>query len=133
MFRLGKKVQSPKNGYIFYQISKNFLPRYPSFSQPLCSSKIMSELVRGLISVGILVLVISIVYLVIQNYKESKLSDKSNRGQNETKTEGQKQQEQQQDAEAKLQAEKDKVDTLVDAMENNTNKVDTSSGVGSPF
>jgi len=34
----------------------------------------MSELKRGLISVGILVLVISIIYLVIQNYREQTLS-----------------------------------------------------------
>ena len=59
----------------------------------------MSELKRGLISVGILVLVISIIYLVVQNYKESRLSYDSNQ------LEEQKQQ-QQQDPEAKLQAEK---------------------------
>ena len=77
----------------------------------------MSELKRGLISVGILVLVISIIYLVIQNYKESRLSYDSNQFQTETKGEEQKQQ-QQHDPEAKLQAEKDKVDTVVDAMQN---------------
>ena len=59
----------------------------------------MSELKRGLISVGILVLVISIIYLVVQNYKESRLSYDSNQ------LEEQKQQ-LQQDPEAKLQAEK---------------------------
>jgi len=79
----------------------------------------MSELKRGLISVGILVLVISIIYLVIQNYKESRLSYDSNQIQSETKGEEQKQQ-QKQDPEAKLQAEKDKVDTLVDAMQNHS-------------
>jgi len=79
----------------------------------------MSELKRGLISVGILVLVISIIYLVIQNYKESRVSYDSNQFQTETKGEEQKQQ-QQQDPEAKLQAEKDKVDTLVDAMQNHS-------------
>ena len=96
----------------------------------------MSELKRGLISVGILVLVISVIYLVIQTYKESKLSDKSNQGQNETNTEGQKQQQQQQNAEAKLQVEKDKVDTLVTAMENSTDMdavSNTTSSGESPF
>jgi septal ring factor EnvC (AmiA/AmiB activator) len=93
----------------------------------------MSELKRGLISVGILVLVISIVYLVIQNYKESKLSNDSNQVQTESKEEEQKQQ-QQQDPEAKLQAEKDKVDTLVTAIENNTDTVNNTTSSGeSPF
>ena len=87
----------------------------------------MSELKRGLISVGILVLVISIIYLVIQNYKESRLSE------TETKGEEQKQQ-QQQDPEAKLQAEKDKVDTLVDAMQNHsTTEGNITEKTESPF
>ena len=90
----------------------------------------MSELKRGLITVGVLVLVISLLYLVIQNYKESKLSDDSNQVQTETKTEEQSQQ-QTQDPEAKLQAEKDKVDMFVTAMENNINKVNTTSGTES--
>ena len=87
----------------------------------------MSELKRGLISVGILVLVISIIYLVIQNYKESRLSYDSNQ------LEEQKQQ-QQQDPEAKLQAEKDKVDTLVDAMQNHsTTEGNITDKTESPF
>ena len=87
----------------------------------------MSELKRGLISVGILVLVISIIYLVIQNYKESRLSE------TETKGEEQKQQ-QQQDPEAKLQTEKDKVDTLVDAMQNHsTTEGNITEKTESPF
>ena len=87
----------------------------------------MSELKRGLISVGILVLVISIIYLVIQNYKESRLSE------TETKGEEQKQQ-QQQDPEAKLQVEKDKVDTLVDAMQNHsTTEGNITEKTESPF
>ena len=87
----------------------------------------MSELKRGLISVGILVLVISIIYLVIQNYKESRLSYDSNQ------LEEQKQQ-LQQDPEAKLQAEKDKVDTLVDAMQNHwTTEGNVTEKTESPF
>ena len=87
----------------------------------------MSELKRGLISVGILVLVISIIYLVIQNYKESRLSFDSNQ------LEEQKQQ-QQQDPEAKLKAEKDKVDTLVDAMQNHsTTEGNITEKTESPF
>ena len=90
----------------------------------------MSELKRGLISVGILVLVISIIYLVIQNYKESRLSYDSNQFQSETKGEEQKQQ----DPEAKLQAEKDKVDTLVDAMQNHsTTEGNITEKTESPF
>lgn len=92
----------------------------------------MSELIRGLISVGILVLVISVVYLVIQNYKESKLSDDSNQVQTETIGVEQSQQ-QTQDPEAKLAAEKDKVDTFATAMENNINKNNTTSGTESLF
>ena len=87
----------------------------------------MSELKRGLISVGILVLVISIIYLVVQNYKESRLSYDSNQ------LEEQKQQ-LQQDPEAKLQAEKDKVDTLVDAMQNHsTTEGNITEKTESPF
>jgi len=89
-------------------------------------------LMRGLITVGILVLVISVVYLVIQNYKESKLSDDSNQVQTETITEGQNQQ-QTQDPEAKLEAEKDKVDTFASAIQNNINKNNTTSGTESLF
>ena len=93
----------------------------------------MSELKRGLIAVGILVLVISVIYLVIQNYKESKLSIDSNQVQTESKEEKQKQQ-QQQDPEAKLQAEKDKVDTLVDAMQNHsTTEGNITEETESPF
>ena len=87
----------------------------------------MSELKRGLISVGILVLVISIIYLVIQNYKESRLSYDSNQ------LEEQKQQ-QQQDPEAILQAEKNKVDTLIDAMQNHsTTEGNITEKTESPF
>ena len=92
----------------------------------------MSELKRGLISVGILVLVISIIYLVIQNYKESRLSYDSNQFQSETKGEEQKQQ-QQQDPKAKLQVEKDKVDTLVDAQNHSTTEDNITEKTESPF
>ena len=88
----------------------------------------MSELLRGMIAVGILVIVISVIYFVIQNYKESKVADDSNQVQTETADQ------QQQGPEAKLQAEKDKVDSLVTAIENNTdNKVNANSSVESPF
>ena len=88
----------------------------------------MSELLRGLIAVGILVLVISVIYFVIQNYKESKIVGDSNQVQTETAKQ------QQQEPDAKLQAEKDKVDSLVTAIENNTdNKVKANSSVESPF
>jgi hypothetical protein len=88
----------------------------------------MSELLRAMITVGILVIVISVTYFVIQYYKESKLDDDSNQVQTETA------EQQQQEPEAKLQAEKDKVDSLVTAIENNTdNKVNANSSVESPF
>jgi heme/copper-type cytochrome/quinol oxidase subunit 1 len=90
----------------------------------------MSELSRGMITVGILVIVISVTYFVIQYYKESKLDDDSNQVETETA------EQQQQEPEAKLQAEKDKVDSLVTAIENNTDnkvKVNANSSVESPF
>jgi predicted metalloprotease len=88
----------------------------------------MSELLRGMIAVGILVLVISVIYFVIQYYKQSKIVGDSNQVQTETA------EQQQQEPDAKLQAEKDKVDSLVTAIENNTdNKVNANSSVESPF
>jgi hypothetical protein len=88
----------------------------------------MSELLRGIIAVGILVIVISVIYFVIQYYKESKIADDSNQVRTETA------EQQQQEPEAKLQAEKDKLDRLVTTIENNTdNKVNANSSVESPF
>ena len=68
----------------------------------------MSGLLRGTIAVIVLVIVISVGYLVIQNYEDRKFADSKQDQMNE---------QEQQDPEAKLQAEKGKVDTLVDAME----------------
>jgi hypothetical protein len=94
----------------------------------------MSELLRGLISVGILVLAISIIYLVIQNYKESKLTGDSNQISTVTPTQAEKEgQQQQDDPEAKLQAEKDKVDEFATAMEENLDKSNTTWAVKSPL
>lgn len=88
----------------------------------------MSELLRGMIAVGVLVIVISVIYFVIQYYKESKGADDSNQVHTETA------ELQQQEPEAKLQTEKDKVDRLVTAIENNTdNKINANSSVESPF
>ncbi|HEY7109020.1 MAG TPA: hypothetical protein VH415_06315 [Nitrososphaeraceae archaeon] len=95
----------------------------------------MSELLRGLISVGILVLAISVIYLVIQNYKESKLTaDSSGSSSTIIPTQAEKEgQQQQDDPEAKLQAEKDKVDEFATAMEENLDKSNTTSAVKSPL
>lgn len=87
----------------------------------------MSELLRGMITVGILAIVISVIYFVIQYYKDTKVADDSNQIQTETA------EQQQQEPEAKLQAEKDKVDRLITAIENNTDKLNANSSVESPF
>ena len=87
----------------------------------------MSELKRGLISVGILVLVISIIYLVVQNYKESRLSYDSNQ------LEEQKQQ-LATGPRSKTPGGESKVDTLVDAMQNHsTTEGNITEKTESPF
>ena len=71
----------------------------------------MSELLRGTITVIVLVIVISVIYLVIQNYKDRKFAEEDSK-------QDQMNAQEQQDTKTKLEAEKDKVDTLVHAMQN---------------
>lgn len=72
----------------------------------------MSGLLRGTIAVIVLVIVISVGHLVIQNYEDRKFAEDSKQDQmNE---------QEQQDTNTKLDAEKDKVDTLVHAMQNHS-------------
>jgi uncharacterized protein (UPF0333 family) len=72
----------------------------------------MSELLRGTITVIVLVIVISVIYFVIQNYKDRKFAEDSKQDQMNAQ--------EQQGTKTKLEAEKDKVDTLVDAMQNHS-------------
>ena len=75
----------------------------------------MSGLLRGTIAVIILVIVISVGYLVIQNYQDSKLAEEdSKQKQDQINTQ------EQQDIKTNLDTEKDKVDTLVHAMQNHS-------------
>ena len=75
----------------------------------------MSGLLRGTIAVIVLVIVISVGYLVIQNYQERKLAEEgSKQKQDQMNTQ------EQQDIKTILDAEKDKVDTLVHGMENHS-------------
>lgn len=75
----------------------------------------MSGLLRGTIAVIILVIVISVGYLVIQNYQDSKLAEKgSKQKQDQMNTQ------EQQDIKTNLDTEKDKVDTFVHAMQNHS-------------
>ena len=72
----------------------------------------MSGLLRGTIAVIVLVIVISVGHLVIQNYEDRKFAEDSKQDQmNE---------QEQQDTNTKLDAEKDKVDTFVHAMQNHS-------------
>ena len=72
----------------------------------------MSQLLRGTIAVLVLVIVISVGYLVIQNYEDRKFAEDSKQKQDQMNVQ------EQQDTNTKLKAEKDKVDTLIHAMEN---------------
>jgi len=71
----------------------------------------MSELLRGTITVIVLVIVISVIYLVIQNYKDRKFAEEDSK-------QDQMNAQEEPDTKTKLEAEKDKVDTLVHAMQN---------------
>ena len=73
----------------------------------------MSGLLRGTIAVIVLVIVISVGYLVIQNYEDRKFAEEGSK-QDQMNTQ------EQQDTKTKLEAEKDKVDTLVHGMENHS-------------
>ena len=85
----------------------------------------MSGLLRGTIAVIVLVIVISVGYLVIQNYEDRKFADSKQNQMNA---------QEQQDTKTKLEAEKDKVDTLVDAMQNHsTTKGNITGKTESPF
>ena len=75
----------------------------------------MSGLLRGTIAVIILVIVISVGYLVIQNYQDSKLAEEGS-----TQKQDQINTQEQQDIKTNLDTEKDKVDTLVHAMQNHS-------------
>ena len=72
----------------------------------------MSQLLRGTIAVIVLVIVISVGYLVIQNYEDRKIAEDSKQKQDQMNSQ------EQQDTKTRLEAEKDKVDTLVHAMQN---------------
>jgi uncharacterized membrane protein YebE (DUF533 family) len=86
----------------------------------------MSELLRGTITVIVLVIVISVIYFVIQNYKDRKFAEDSNQDQMNSQ--------EQQGTKTKLEAEKDKVDTLVDAMQNHsTTEGNITEETESPF
>ena len=86
----------------------------------------MSELLRGTITVIVLVIVISVIYFVIQNYKDRKFAEDSKQDQMNAQ--------EQQGTKTKLEAEKDKVDTLVDAMQNHsTTEGNITQKTESPF
>ena len=87
----------------------------------------MSELLRGTISVIVLVIVISIIYLMIQNYNDRKLTE-------ENPKQDQLSAQEQQDTKTKLEGERDKVDTLVDAMQDHSaTEGNTTEKTESPF
>ena len=86
----------------------------------------MSELLRGTITVIVLAIVISVIYFVIQNYKDRKFAEDSKQDQINVQ--------EQQDTKTKLEAEKDKVNTLVDAMQNHsTTEGNITEKTESPF
>ena len=86
----------------------------------------MSELLRGTITVIVLVIVISVIYFVTQNYKDRKFAEDSKQDQMNVQ--------EQQDTKTKLEAEKDKVDTLVNAMQNHsTTEGNITEKTESPF
>ena len=72
----------------------------------------MSQLLRGTIAVLVLVIVISVGYLVIQNYEDRKFAEYSKQKQDQMNVQ------EQHDTNTKLKVEKDKVDTLIHGMEN---------------
>ncbi|HEY7109415.1 MAG TPA: hypothetical protein VH415_08310 [Nitrososphaeraceae archaeon] len=86
----------------------------------------MSELLRGTITVMILVIAISVIYFVIQNYKDKKFAEEvSKQDQRNAQDQANK---------TKLEAEKDKVDTLVNTMQNHTaTEAETTEKTESPF
>ena len=87
----------------------------------------MSEFLRGTISVIVLVIVISIIYLMIQNYNDRKLAEENSK-------QDQLNAQEQQDTKTKLEDERDKVDTLVDAMQNHSGtEGNTTEKTESPF
>ena len=87
----------------------------------------MSEFLRGTISVIVLVIVISIIYLMIQNYNDRKLAEENSK-------QDQLSAQEQQDTKTNHEGEKDKVDTLVDAMQNHsTTEGNITEKTESPF
>jgi len=87
----------------------------------------MSELLRGTISVIVLVIVISVIYLMIQNYNERKIAEENSK-------QDQLNAQEQQDTKTKLEDERDKVATLVDAMQNHSaTEGNTTEKTESPF
>ena len=87
----------------------------------------MSELLRGTISVIVLVIVISVIYLMIQNYNDRKLAEENSK-------QDQLSAQEQQDTKTKLEGERDKVDTLVDAMQDHSStEGNTTEKTESPF
>ena len=88
----------------------------------------MSGLLRGTIAVIVLVIVISVGYLVIQNYENRKIAEDSKQKQDQMNSQ------EQQDIKTKLNAEKVKLDTFVHAMQNrSTAEGNTTDKTESPF
>lgn len=88
----------------------------------------MSGLLRGTIAVIVLVIVISVGYLVIQNYENRKIAEDSKQKQDQMNSQ------EQQDIKTKLNAEKVKLDTLVRAMQNHSaTEGNTTEKTESPF
>ncbi|MGB7676402.1 MAG: hypothetical protein WBL54_07765 [Nitrososphaeraceae archaeon] len=88
----------------------------------------MSQLLRGTIAVIVLVIVISVGYLVIQNYENRKIAEDSKQKQDQMNSQ------EQQDIKTKLNAEKVKLDTLVRAMQNHSaTEGNTTEKTESPF
>ena len=89
----------------------------------------MSGLLRGTIAVIVLVIVISVGYLVIQNYEDRKFAEEDSK-----QKQDQMNSQEQQDIKTKLDAEKLKLDTLVHAMQNHsTTEGNTTEKTESPF
>ena len=89
----------------------------------------MSQLLRGTIAVIVLVIVISVGYLVIQNYEHRKFAVEDSK-----QKQAQMNSQEQQDIKTKLNAEKVKLDTFVHAMQNrSTAEGNTTDKTESPF
>ena len=89
----------------------------------------MSGLLRGTIAVIVLVIVISVGYLVIQNYEDRKFAEEDSK-----QKQSQMNSQEQQDIKTKLNAEKVKLDTLVHAMQNHSaTEGNTTEKTESPF